>query len=71
LPDDLRFALPLAAPLLDAGLRDVSLTREIADLVVMNTFKMGARSGESCKVGCQLGQQLFALVEQGLDLVVN
>jgi len=71
LPDDLRFALPLAAPLLDAGLRDVSLAREIADLVVMNTFKMGVRSGESRKVGCQLDQQFFALVEQWLDLVVN
>jgi hypothetical protein len=37
--DDLRFALGAAAPLLDAGLRDVSLARDIADLVVMNTFK--------------------------------
>jgi hypothetical protein len=37
LPDDLRVGLP-AAPLLDAGLRDVSFARDIADLVVMKTF---------------------------------
>jgi hypothetical protein len=38
---DLRVALPAAAPLLDAGFRDASLARDIADLLVMNTFKFG------------------------------
>jgi hypothetical protein len=37
-------ALPTAAALLDLGLRDVFLARDIADLVVMNTFKIGNTS---------------------------
>jgi len=45
-----RFALPLAAPLLDAGL-DVSLAREIADLVVMNAFKMGGDQAKAASCG--------------------
>jgi hypothetical protein len=43
---DLRVALPAAAPLLDAGLRDISFARDVADLVVMNTFKL------VCKLPC-------------------
>jgi hypothetical protein len=67
----LRFALGAAAPLLDAGLRDVSLARDIADLVVMNTFKLGVWRGDQAKAascGANSTKQLFALGEQGSTL---
>jgi hypothetical protein len=71
LADALRVAFA-AALLLDPGLRDVSLARDIADLVVMDAFKVDAwLSDESREIRCQMDEDLFALDEQRLDLVVN